>query len=135
MAQDHQLRLTLLLLRLSVFLVLFMWTLDKFVNPAHGSKVFAKFYMMPGLDHIVIMAIGTVQLVIILCFLFGIKKTIATGLVLVMHAVSTFSSYQQYLAPYEKVNLLFFAAWPMLAACFACFYLRDSDTMLSLNIK
>jgi putative oxidoreductase len=27
------------------------------------------------------------------------------------------------------VNLLFFAAWPMLAACFALYYLRESDTL------
>jgi hypothetical protein len=26
-------------------------------------------------------------------------------------------------------NLLFFAAWPMLAACFALYLLRDLDTL------
>lgn len=28
----------------------------------------------------------------------------------------------------KKSNILFFAAWPMLAACFALYYLRDLDT-------
>jgi hypothetical protein len=46
--------------------------------------------------------------------------------VLLLHAVSTFSSYRQYLDPFN--NLLFFAAWPMLAACFTLYTLRDLDT-------
>jgi hypothetical protein len=29
-------------------------------------------------------------------------------------------------------NILFFAAWPMLGACFALYYLRDHDTLWSL---
>jgi hypothetical protein len=47
--------------------------------------------------------------------------------------VSTFSSYKQYLAPFEGPNLLFFAAWPMLAACFTLFLLRDQDKKWSVG--
>ena len=32
-----------------------------------------------------------------------------------------------YLEPFD--HLLFFAAWPMLAACFALYLLRDDDTL------
>lgn len=35
---------SLLALRLGVFIVMLMWTLDKFVNPAHAGKVFEAFY-------------------------------------------------------------------------------------------
>jgi hypothetical protein len=45
---------------------------------------------------------------------------------LIFHAISTLASYRQYLAPFD--NLLFFAAWPMLAACFTLYLLRDLDT-------
>jgi putative oxidoreductase len=31
-------------------------------------------------------------------------------------------------------NLLFFAAWPMLAACIALYLLRDQDTLLTVKI-
>jgi len=49
--------------------------------------------------------------------------------VLLLHGVSTLSSFHQYRFPFEnKTNLLFFAAWPMLAACFTLYYLRDLDT-------
>jgi len=50
-----------------------------------------------------------------------------------MHTVSTLSSYAQYLDPFN--NLLFFAAWPMLAACVALFLLRGHDTLLSWDAR
>lgn len=37
----------------------------------------------------------------------------------------------QYLDPFN--NLLFFAAWPMLAACFAFYLLRELDTRLAVD--
>lgn len=44
-----------------------------------------------------------------------------------MHAGSTLSSYARYIEPWEKTNLLFFAAWPMLAALAVLFILREYD--------
>jgi hypothetical protein len=38
----------------------------------------------------------------------------------------------QYLNPWEPNNLLFFAAWPMLAACFSLYLLRELDTKFTL---
>lgn len=126
---DRRIPLVLLLLRLSVFLVMLMWTLDKFVRPQHAAAVFENFYAIGGLGNTVIYAIGAVQLLVIIGFVLGYQKRWTYGAVLVFHAVSTLSSFRQYFAPYTDSNLLFFAAWPMLAACFALFYLRDLDTM------
>ena len=42
-----------------------------------------------------------------------------------MHAVFTFSTFRQYFNPFQDPNRLFFTAWPMLAACFVLFYLKD----------
>lgn len=50
-----------------------------------------------------------------------------------MHGVSTLVSWRDYLDPFEGPNLLFFAAWPMLAACFALFALRDFDRLWALE--
>jgi hypothetical protein len=47
------------------------------------------------------------------------------------HTVSTFSTFRQYLHPFEDVNILFFTAWPMLGACFTLYY----DTLLSVGAK
>jgi putative oxidoreductase len=34
---DKKLQLPLLFIRLTVFLVMAMWTIDKFINPGHAS--------------------------------------------------------------------------------------------------
>jgi len=131
--QDTKLVLSLLLLRLSVFLVMFMWAIDKFINPGHAAKVYESFYYIAGLEVVVMYAIGAMEIGLLLLFLAGYKKKYTYGAVLVFHAVSTLSSFKQYLAPFDGPNLLFFAAWPMLAACLALFLLRDRDKKWSVS--
>ena len=131
--QDKKLQVSLLLLRLTVFLVMFMWTIDKFINPGHAAKVYESFYYIAGLESVVMYALGSIEISILLLFLAGYKKTFTYGAVLVFHAVSTLSSFKQYLSPFEGPSLLFFAAWPMLAACITLFLLRDQDRMLSIR--
>lgn len=125
-----KLELPLLTLRLGVFIVMFMWTLDKFVNPQHAAGIFQNFYgiSLPGSTIVYILA--ALELLVLLLFLTGIARTWTYGAVLVLHGVSTLSAYNQYLDPFN--NLLFFAAWPMLAASFALFMLRDYDNKLVL---
>jgi putative oxidoreductase len=130
---DKKLQLSLLFLRLTVFLVMFMWTIDKFINPGHAAKVYEKFYYIAGIESVVMYVLGAVEIIILLLFLVGYKKKYTYGAVLLLHAVSTLSSFKQYLAPFEGPNLLFFAAWPMLAACFMLFLLRDQDKKLSAS--
>ncbi|MEO0533789.1 MAG: hypothetical protein AAF215_07960 [Cyanobacteria bacterium P01_A01_bin.123] len=125
--------LALLTLRLSVFLVMFMWVLDKFVKPEHASQVFGFFYGINGLGNTVVYGIGVVQLLIVLGFVLGARKSITYALVLAMHGLSTIISFRQYFDPFTSPNLLFFAAWPMLAACFTLYYLRDYDRLLTIG--
>ena len=122
-----QLPLALLLLRLGVFTVFLFWTLDKLVNPEHSAKVFSAFYGMGGLGLDIFYVLGVAQLALILAFVAGVLKTWTYGAILVFHAVSTLATFAKYLQPFD--NLLFFAAWPMLAACAALFLLRDYDTL------
>lgn len=131
--QDNKLQFSLLFLRLTVFLVMFMWTIDKFINPGHAAKVYESFYKIAGLEDVVMLAIGAIETIILLLFLVGYKKKYTYGAVLALHAVSTLSSFKQYLAPFDGPNLLFFAAWPMLAACLALFLLRDQDRKWSVS--
>jgi uncharacterized membrane protein YkgB len=112
---------------------MFMWTIDKFINPGHAAKVYEKFYYIAGLESVVMYAIGAIEIIILLLFLVGYKKKYTYGAVLVFHIVSTLSSFKQYLSPFEGPNLLFFAAWPMLAACVALFLLRGQDKKLSFS--
>lgn len=129
----NRLPVALFLLRLSVFAVFLMWALDKFLNPGHAAAVFENFYGIGGLSATISYGLGIVQLLIILAFLLGLFKAWSYGLVLIMHGVSTLASWRNYLDPFEGPNLLFFAAWPMLAACFALFALRDFDRLWALE--
>lgn len=131
MNDTDRLQVSLVALRLGVFIVMFMWALDKIVNPDHAAAVFENFYMLEGMGGGILAVIGGLQILVVLAFLAGFLKTWTYGLVLLMHAVSTLSSWQQYLAPWD--HLLFFAAWPMLAACLALFLLRDRDQLFSLD--
>ncbi|PMO35038.1 hypothetical protein BCT11_23290 [Vibrio sp. 10N.222.52.B12] len=121
---QRQLGLGLLALRLSIALVFIMWALDKVLVPEHAMKVFSGFY---GLDISsgFSVALGIAQLVFIGIFVAGLWKNLTYLAILVLHAGSTFSSFAKYLDPFN--NLLFFAAWPMLAACFVLYLLRDHD--------
>lgn len=120
-----RLQWSLFALRLGIFIVMLVWTLDKFVNPGHSAAVFDKFYFISGLGETAFMVIGVIQLLIVIGFVIGFKKRITYGLVLIFHGISTFASFPVYLDPFS--NLLFFAAWPMLAACLALYLLRDED--------
>lgn len=126
MDQRERVGQALLFLRLGVFVVMLFWTLDKFFNAPHAARVFQNFYGLGGLGPTVFVALGAAELILILAFVTGYRKRVTYGLVLLLHGISTISSYRQYLDPFA--NLLFFAAWPMLAACFALYRLRDLDT-------
>jgi putative oxidoreductase len=133
MNTEKRLPLALLLLRLSVFVVMFVWTIDKFVEPQHASKIMAAFYSMSGVGDVLIYLLGVIELAVILAFVLGFAKRLSYGLVLLLHAISTLASYQKYLNPLEPPNLLFFAAIPMLAACFVLYYLRDADVLWTIK--
>ncbi len=124
-----RLSLSLLGLRLTVFLVMLMWTVDKFIRPEHAAGVFANFYALGGFGASVFVILGVLELLLLLAFVTGFARRFSYGAVLLLHAGSTLSAWQQYLHPHEGANLLFYTAWPMLAACLAVYLLRDADSM------
>lgn len=128
---ERRLPVSLLFLRVSVFVVMALWSVDKILNPGHAAGVFETFYFIGGLGPSAMAAIGAVQLLIEVAFVAGLFRTVTYGFVLVTHLLSTVASWPGYVEPFD--HLLFFAAWPMLAACFALFLLREHDTLWSLD--
>jgi hypothetical protein len=53
-------------------------------------------------------AVAAIELVIVPAFVAGFKKKWTYGFMLVLHGISPLSSYNQYFAPFEKVNPIFF---------------------------
>ena len=128
---QSKLQWSLLSLRLGVFLVMLVWTFDKFVNPGHSMKIFEKFYGIGGVNEVAAYIMGGLQLILVIAFVLGIKKRLTYGVIFLMHGASTFSAFNQYFDAFT--NLLFFAAWPMWAACFALYLLRDQDTKFTVK--
>lgn len=130
-SDEKRLHLSLFSLRLTVFLVMALWSVDKILNPEHAAGVFETFYFIGGIGPAALAVIGGVQLLIELAFVAGWLRTFTYGYVLVVHALSTLASWPGYLEPFD--HLLFFAGWPMLAGCLTLFLLRKEDTLWSLD--
>jgi uncharacterized membrane protein YkgB len=130
---NSKLALSLVLIRMGIGIVFFMWTIDKLMNPEHAARVFAAFYMIPSLSVAASYAIGTIQMIVVLAFLTGAYKRYSYMAIFIMHLISTLSTYARYFDPWTGTNLLFFAALPMLAGCWALWSLRDQDTLWSID--
>ena len=127
----RRLQISLLLLRLSLGLVMMVWAFDKILNPSHGAAVFESFYGLSGIGESLIPMVGIAQALVVVAFLLGVARTWTYGAVLLMHAVTTLVSWSAYLQPLK--NILFFAAWPMLAGLIALFLLRHEDRIASMG--
>ena len=121
------LALSLLLIRVGIFSVFVMWTIDKFVNPEHAAAVFKKFYGISELSKTISYVVGSAQMLVLLALLVGAFRTWSYGIIVVLHAISTLSSWKAYIDPWTYPHLLFFAAIPMLSACIALWLLREFD--------
>lgn len=130
---DSRLAIALLLIRIGVASVFIMWTIDKLLNPEHTARVFAAFYMIDSLSVTASYVIGAIQMVVVLAFLAGAAKKYSYMAIFVMHLISSLSTYERYFDPWTGTNLLFFAALPMLAGCWALWSLREHDSILSFD--
>ena len=110
-----------------------VWAIDKLLDPQHTNLIFQHFYGLHGMGEGVARTLGVFEVALLIAFVAGIWKRWTYGVVLLLHAVSTFSSFHEYLTPWRDGHLMFFAAWPMLAGCYTLFTLRESDVLLTLR--
>ena len=129
-----KLQLSLFIMRLTVAAFFLVWALEKFLSPESTIGIFEHFYGIADMPMGAVYAAGAIQLVFVLAFLFvGRFRLITVGGLLVMHAVSTASSWSQLINPYEGGNHLFWAAVPTLGALIALFLLRDEDRLYTIG--
>jgi len=86
---QKKLQWSLLSLRLGVFVVMLVWTLDKFVNPGHSMKIFEKFYGIGGMSEVAAYVMGALQCVGVFAFVFGIKTRISYGVIFLIAGASS----------------------------------------------
>lgn len=125
---ETKIKWPLFALRVGVFITMAVWVADKFLNPEHTASVWSRYYNIDNVGLYISYFAGAIQAVIVIGFLLGVAKRFTYGFVFAMHFIGTVTPVSKYLAPYDGLNILFFAAWPMLAACYALFALRDYDT-------
>ena len=131
-SHQNKIEWSLFLMRVGVFIVMLVWTVQaKLINPESQAGILKGFYFIDGVSTQLVMATGIIEMVIILAFLSGMWKKWTYGLVLLFHGLTTFASFDRYIPP--DVTLLFFASWPMLAACVFLYLLRDLDTKFTLS--
>src|SRR5438876_349908 len=62
---SNRVGVALLVLRVTIFLVMLVWTIDKFVEPQHASKIMEHFYFIKGVGNSIIYIIGAIELAIL----------------------------------------------------------------------
>ena len=133
MQRPSNLELSLLLVRLATAAFLLVWSIDKILNQGHAQNVFKTFYFVTPLPQILTL-LGVVQTVVVLAFAAGFSRLWTYGAVLLMHVISTLSTYGRLINPWGPgAQLLFWAAVPVLAAMIALFLLREDDRLLSID--
>lgn len=124
-------RAALAILRFGLGVFLLLWSIDKIVAPESTVAIFEHFYRT-SISATLAPMVGVAEGLLSLAILLGLWKTATYGLGLLLHAISTVSSYAQLLDPFGD-NHLFIAGIPVLAAFVALFLLRDHDTKWSLG--
>ncbi len=132
MKTDRPLEISLFLIRISVAAFFLVWAIGKITVPGITQSI-AESYYSSSVTGPFSVAMGILQLLIVLAFLMGLFKTWTYGLLLGMHAVSVLVSLKALVNPYTAPNFLFWAAIPTLAALLTLFLLRERDQLLILG--
>lgn len=127
------LKLPLLLTRLSIVFFLLPWVAMRFTKPEAAKGIAAKYYKVSSMPDVAVMAVGVFWILLLLAVLAGFKKRISYGLVFLLHLIGTAFTLPYFVPGSEKFNILFFAAIPTLMAMCLLYVLRDEDTLLTVD--
>jgi len=123
-------KLGLALIRYSVAAFFAVWAIEKFVKPEVTGRIWSHFYGVDGVGPSASCAIGAFQLLVIALFALGLFRFWTYGALMVMHAVSTLSTWKHLVDPYNPDHThLFWAGVPTLAAIAALWLMRKDDTL------
>ena len=64
--ESRRIATALPVLRLTIFFVMLIWTIDKFVRPAHGASVYEHFYFLGGFSPTIIYALSGGELLLLI---------------------------------------------------------------------
>jgi len=130
---DRGLQRCLLILRLSIAAFMAQWAIGRFLAPDQSNEAI-RFFFHVKLESGFSPMLGSIQLVIIACFVASFRRWVSYGLVLLMNAAAVLATWQYIIDPYGSFeHRLFWNGVPVVAACFVLFRLRRFDTIWSLD--
>ncbi len=132
---NEKLTTPLFILRISIGIFLLQWGIEKFVIPDTTAAIFGHFYNIEGLSATVAMVLGILQCLVAAAVITGFQKRFSYLLAFLIHAVSTLSTWNNLLHPYDPGNHLFMTGVPVLAAMWLLYTMRDADTKWSVGTK
>jgi len=124
---DKKISISLLILRLSFAAFFGVWSSLKFFRPEWFAAVSEKFYGLDAVSASVTTIVGIVQILIVIAFALGFKRTLSYGALILMHATGVLSSIPNLMNFTQYPNNLMWAAVPALAAVVVLFVLREYD--------
>lgn len=124
---------SLMLLRVSIGLLVFLWGLDKLVNVAHGVAVSERFYAGAFSSETVLMAWGVVQSAIGILAVVGWLRRYVLPAVLLINTATMLVVWKSILDPWgwvlEGTNVLFFPSLIIAAGSLLIWAFRAEDTL------
>ncbi len=137
-AVDEKYASSLLILRLTLGGFLFLWAIEKFIIPGKVIKLYEKFFFGIIDDITMTYVVGAVLTIMSVAFIIGAYKRWVYLYGFAIHAITVIFTWVRIVDPYglmEKSDLfrgkpehLFLASVPVLAAFWALYVMRDSDT-------
>ena len=121
-----------IVLRTSLGFFLLMWGVDKLVATDDTLKIFSHFYKLP-ISASIASVVGIAEIVLGLFIMLGFMRKYVYPTGLILHLISTLSSWRQLIDPWGKFLIdgknshLFLASIPVLAAFFVLYFNRHDD--------
>ncbi len=117
-----------LALRITLGLFLLQWGVEKFVAPQSNIFIWSHFYGI-DLSQTLGYVFGAAEIVLAICMIAGLFRTIVYGAALILHTVTVLVTWRQLIDPWgDPINHLFTAGVPVLGGFLALFLLRHWDT-------
>ncbi len=127
MALQLKLSISLLIIRLSIAAFFTAWSSLKFYRPEWFENVFRNFYGLEFASRDMSAFVGVVQLLIVLAFVLGFKRTISYAVLALMQGAGVLGSIPNLMNFAQYPNNLMWAAVPAFGAAVALFIMREHD--------
>ncbi len=129
----------LLLLRISIGILMIIWSLDKLLNPEHSQFVMETHYINVVVSMTLFMVFGLVQIIFGTLVVFGYLRSVAYPLLILGTAVTLVAVFRSVIDPwgwyFQESNVLFYPSLIIFAGAIVLYAFRSQDTLSLDNTR